>query len=61
MNLCYLAQCLPGDSVLCNPVDDVAVNIMNIEMPEKKSYYFLKYLKIAMHMYVSSLSGIDFL
>lgn len=23
-------------------------------------YYFLKYLKIAMHMYVSSLSGIDF-
>lgn len=43
MNLCYLAQCLPGDSVLCNPVDDVAVNIMNIEMPEKKSYYFLKY------------------
>lgn len=36
MHLCYLAQCLPGDSVLCNPVDDVAVNIMNIEMPENK-------------------------
>lgn len=42
MHLCYLAQCLPGDSVLCNPVDDVAVNIMNIEMPENKIILFSK-------------------